>query len=365
MNIGILTYYFVHNYGAVLQAYGMQQVLRQLGHTPEFLTFNRSYDHMPIGMDKKYNIGLRSIPFLFRYLFANGVGTFFYNFLKKEYIGNFKYKKMNIGHRYSDITEGAVLIGSDEVFSIDVGVNPCLFGHDISSNIIFSYAASFGSTKLEDIDSFGCKELISSGIDRMKFIGVRDISSKNIVHTLTNRDATLTCDPVILYGFENEILRAREEKIREKYILLYSYDKNLNDKKEVRIIKKIAKENHLKIWSVGYYHKWCDRNIMCTPLEIFKYFCNAEFVITDTFHGSVLSIITNTPISVILKNKNQKVEFLLEHYQMSERIVSKIEDLEKNYVRDYKYNEVNKLITQDRQESYNFLKNCIAEKENA
>ena len=81
MKVGILTYYFVHNYGAILQAYGMQCVLEKMGYDSAFLTFDRNYDHMPAGADKKYNLSVKSIPLLTKYFLKNGAGTFYYNFI--------------------------------------------------------------------------------------------------------------------------------------------------------------------------------------------------------------------------------------------------------------------------------------------
>ena len=131
MKIGILTYYFVHNYGAILQAYGMQKVLEKLGHESAFLTFNRNYDHIPVGADRKYNLSIKSVPLLTKYLLSNGMGTFYYNYKKRESLQTFTRKYMKMGERYSDADRDAVLIGSDEVFSIDIGLNPFLYGHDI------------------------------------------------------------------------------------------------------------------------------------------------------------------------------------------------------------------------------------------
>lgn len=185
MKIGILTYYFVHNHGAILQAYGMQCVLEQLGHEATFLTFSRNYDHMEVGADKKYNLSIKSVPLLFNYFLSNGAGTFYYNYKKRNQLHLFKKQYMKMGERYSDAEQDAVLIGSDEVFAIDVGINPFLYGHDIPVNNIFSYAASFGSSEIYDIEKAGCKELIGSGLKKLKNIGVRDVCSYNIVKELS------------------------------------------------------------------------------------------------------------------------------------------------------------------------------------
>ena len=124
--------------------------------------------------------------------------------------------------RYTDVKRDAVLIGSDEVFAIDVGLNPFLYGHDIPVKNIFSYAASFGSTRLEDIERMGCKEIIGSGLTKLINIGVRDITSQTIVRDITKREAIINCDPVILYGYKDEIEKAQALRSTKRFIIIYS-----------------------------------------------------------------------------------------------------------------------------------------------
>lgn len=359
MKIGILTYYFVHNYGAVLQAYAMQKVLEDMGHRVTFLKFDRNYDHIPEGADKKYNLSIQSMPLLINYLISNGVRTFYYNYIKKKRLHTFIKKNMKIGERYSDACQDAVLIGSDEVFAIDVGINPFLYGHNIPIKTIFSYAASFGSTQLIDVTNYGCKELIKAGFEKMYSIGVRDEITSQMVKSISNKDTKLNCDPVILYGYQNEIQKVQKKQSKEKYLILYSYDKNFNDRIDINIIKQFAKKYNMKIWSVGYYHKWCDKNIMCHPVKIIDLFCNAEMVITDTFHGSVISLITNTSFMVKLNKKNQKIEFLLEQYNILDRKTKNIKDINILFNQQINYDNINKLLKQEREKSMMFLKQCL------
>ena len=68
MEIGILTYYGVHNHGAVLQANGLKRILEKQGHSVRFLSFERNYDYIPAEQTKKYKIGIGSIPYYFKYL---------------------------------------------------------------------------------------------------------------------------------------------------------------------------------------------------------------------------------------------------------------------------------------------------------
>ena len=69
MKIGILTYYGVHNHGAVLQANALRRYLKYLGHDVFFLSFERNYDYIPKKNANKYKGGLSIISFYFKYIF--------------------------------------------------------------------------------------------------------------------------------------------------------------------------------------------------------------------------------------------------------------------------------------------------------
>ncbi len=84
MKIGILTYYDVHNHGAVLQVNALRRYLKHLGYDVTFLSFERNYDFIPQENSKKYQGGLASISFYFKYVFKKGVPNIVYNLNKKR-----------------------------------------------------------------------------------------------------------------------------------------------------------------------------------------------------------------------------------------------------------------------------------------
>lgn len=360
MKIGILTYYSVHNHGALLQAYGMQRTLQKMGNEVDFLTFERNYENMEPGSEKKYKIGISSIPLYLKYMKDNGLGAFVYNGKKSLALNKFRKKFLAIGEEYFKCHRDAVCIGSDEVFSIEIGYNPFFYGLDVDAPCIFSYAGSFGPTTLYDVEQSHHKENIADGLRQMKSVSVRDNNSKKIVESLTDKEALLVCDPVILYGYEEEIRAIKKKKKPSaKYILLYSYDKNSNGFEEIRALREYAKRHGLKIYSVGYYHKWCDMNINVSPLDLFYYFCNAELVVTDTFHGTVLSLITNAEFVSLVRNNGNKLAFLLEQYCLENRIVKDYSELLGREMPKINYVDVNKIIEIERKKSREYLKNTL------
>lgn len=360
---GIITHYDVHNHGAQLQLYALIKVLKTLGYDAKALRYTKNYDFYEENASKKYNITLASIPTYVKYLVTKGISKTLYN-VKKRYILN-KFRSGNelVGEYYSHATDlDAVVIGSDEIFSIESGLNPCFFGMGVPCDRIVSYAASFGSTTKDFIVDKKAEEFISAGIRRISSVSVRDENSKHIIEEYSNLSPTVVCDPVILYGFVDEIKKAREKKNKacEKYIIVYSYDNTMNDYASVKAIKDYAKRCGCKLYSLGFYHKWCDKNINVDPIDIFDWLINAECVVTDTFHGAVLSIITNTKMCVKLKETNtNKLLWLLKEYELTDRIVNEFSEIYAVLQSSIDFEKVNAVIEQKRAHSLDYLKEAI------
>lgn len=365
MKIGIITHYDVHNHGAHLQLYALKQYLNFLGHNAKALRFRKNYDFMGgIEAEKKYNISFRSIPFYIKYIFKNGLNRTFYNIKKRRILAEFRKTHALVGNYYSEEKDlDAVVIGSDEIFSVEAGPNPWYYGIGVACSNQISYAASFGPTSLKQIEEHNVGSLVKAGLEQLEFISVRDENSANLVKYFTGRDAVIVCDPVLLYDFSVQLnqntITHFKNSLREKYCIVYSYDYNMNDEKTVKAIKDYAKKRGLKIYSPGYFHGWCDRNINLDPLDIFKWFFCADMVFTDTFHGSVISLVTGTQFVSQIRGNGNKLGFLLEQYGVSERQVNDFSTIEQivNKPIDYDCVETRKLDI--RKKSMQYLNDAL------
>lgn len=356
MRIGILTYYNVHNHGALLQANALKTVLKSLGHDSEFLSFVRNYDMIAPEQVSKYKIGVGSLKFYVAYLFEKGVLNILYNLRKNQILSAYREKNLPILHSYDAFDGDAVIIGSDEVFSMEIGVNPFFYGYGLQPKRILSYAGCFGPTTLRDIEKAGKTEFVADGLKKMTAISVRDMNSGNIVSELTGTIPELVCDPVILYGYQKEMTVFKPNI--KNYILIYSYDRNMNDKEEVQTIRKYAREHSLSILSVGYYHSWA-KNIEATPEMLLGWMKNAALVITDTFHGAVMSLICNTQMVVKLRGNQNKLGYLMNEYELSSRVVSNFSQLEIVAEKQVDFVHVNKIIAERRAKSMEYLKRAL------
>lgn len=357
-----MTYYGVPNHGALLQANALQHVLQSMGHEVRFLTFDRSYEYISTEQTKKYKIGLKSIPFFFKYTINTGLGNVFYNYKKSNTLKAFRKDYFNLDTSYDEFEGDVVVVGSDEVFSLEIGYNPVMYGYGIKASQIVSYAASFGPTTIKDIYEKEKSSAIALGLQSFSAISVRDLNSQRVINQLTSKEVPLVCDPVILYGYEKEIEAYTPNEA--DYLVIYAYTDRMNDEEEVRAIREYASNHGLKVYSVGYYHKWCDKSINVSPVELLGWIRNATLTITDTFHGSVMSIICNTPLIVKLRDNANKLEYLMSEYGLLERIINDFQSIEKVSSGKIDFEDVNRRIKDRRKESMEYIKTAI-ERENA
>ena len=359
--IGILTHYQVHNHGAILQMHGLYNTLKNFGLSPVVLTYQKDFSFLDKGLSNKYNLSLKSIPFYLEYLKKQGFAKTLFNVKKQRLLSRFKTENYIFSPLQQQTLDYAV-IGSDEVLSLEVGVNIMMYGHSVPAQTVFSYAASFGQTGVERIKQKHCTALISSGLKTLKAICVRDKASAETVQALTGITPKICFDPVLLYGFEKELKQTKYNVPQVPYLAVYAYDNNLNDPAEVEKIKTFATKHKLKIVSAGFYHKWADINLNVNPLELLQVIKKAKYVVTDTFHGSVMSILLNTPFAVKVRDMNiNKIGYLLESLGAESRKISSFDDLEKVLLSPADWQTVNSNILNLRKQGTEYLQGVLNE----
>jgi len=150
-------------------------------------------------------------------------------------------------------------------------------------------------------------------------------------------------------------------KIQEKYMILYAYAGRISDR-ESDWITKYAKKKNLKVYAIGGIQKCADRFIDCSPFEVLAYFKNAEEVITDTFHGSIFSIITHRPFTTLVRKSvgnsygnEEKLVDLLNRLGLSLRMTAQIAETENINAQLMDYDKVEKVLSIERQNARQYL----------
>ena len=354
MKVGILTWHKAINHGAVLQTYASCQIIKELGYQPIVL----DYDWDLYEKNNSYERILRRIKKLSVTNIVNHIKVKRLRSEKKDNFAMFLNQYMPIGNKYDcEGNLGAVYIGSDMVFDITEGYNPFMYGKNVAAPYIFSYAASFGYTKLENLQKSEHYTEIVSELSNLKNIGYRDANTKYLCTELGLTNVAIeNIDPVLTYGFEKELEDWDTGKWRQqKYLVIYSYDSTMNDKNIVRQIRDFAREKGLKVISCGYYHDWCDECIPASPKEFVEIFKHAKYVITDTFHGTVFSLIFHKRFSTIVLKNGFKVKHLLNQVGLESRIITNDHSLKQILNNEVDYNRYNEWIMMERKKSKDYI----------
>ena len=359
--VGILSMQKVINYGSYLQAYALKQLL------------------LKNGADKVYFIDIIQGTPLTGYEYPEwNIKVFIKNFIRSlltnklfSHLKNNNYLKklrQSIENNFGDLglyetppnRYDLVVIGSDEVFNCcqmsTWGYTLQLYGEISDAEEVITYAGSFGHTTMEQLCSYKIDDEISVTMKGLKEISVRDDNSEEIVKKLTGRTPLRHIDPVLAYGYKEEI---ENQKIdyAEDYLLIYSYHDRITNSDEIKVICDFADKNKLKIISVFCRYDWCDKAIIPdTPVEVLGWFKNAKYVITDTFHGTIFSIITHSNFSTIIRDTNrQKITSLLEHFKLENRQSNNDNCFEQLYKENIDYSEVEKMLERDRLSTMTYL----------
>jgi len=360
MKYGIITHYDVHNHGASLQLNALVKVLkRDFNVDAQALRFETNYDFADKSVRNKHRISIKSIGYFLNYIRERGLKLFLFNIRKSRLFRRFNQRENLIGLHCKDCENlDAIIIGSDEVFSLAVGPTPEFFGYNLPSKKVFAYAGCFGPTTIEDVRKVHCEDFVRDGLNSMIGLSMRDQNSIAIAKEFTGRDAELVVDPVILYGYKKE-LDALTNPGLPKYLLVYAYESRLNEPKEYQSILDFAHKNGMIVVCPGFFHKWADKNINTDPVELLRYFKYAECVVTDTFHGAVMSIITGRNLAVKIRDNGNKLMNLLTEYGLDKRVINDDWNLDAIFSKTQDNDFVVSEVERRRKVSLDYLKRMI------
>ena len=360
--VSILSMQRVLNYGSFLQAYALKQLLLEHGAEQVYFMDIQSGKPLPGYSLKKSSSLFRRIWRILKIVF---IGKLFCRLRDKS----FK-KRVNesisacfpmLGLDEKPLkTPDIVVIGSDEVFNCcqlsPWGYTLQLYGKIPAVKRIISYAASFGHTTLEQLKKFHIDTEIGDALKTLSAISVRDENSYHIVYELTGVNPQIHLDPVLIYGFQKEIEGMALPKVKD-YIVIYSYQGRIKDRSEIQRICNFAKKENKKLLSIFCRYDWCDEAIIPnTPLEVLAWFKGADYVITDTFHGTIFSIITYKQFGTLIRLTNvQKLTSLLCDLNLSDRCISAEKDMDVILKSPINYCVVEDILRKEREKALKFL----------
>ena len=353
--VGILSMQRIANYGSFLQAYGLKCILEELGCQVEFVDYHPGETLIPADggtgikrkISKVYNVLKNRAPLSEKLKFIR---------YKKNYSSRYLpllgvKEQMN----YSPELD-MLIIGSDEVFNCvqnntNVGFCPELFGEGNCAARLISYAASFGNTTSKKLSKYHVKEQVADWLKNFDALSARDSNSEKIVEDLTGTKPLYHLDPVLMYDFLGECKQIPSAVPENKYMILYGYSGRFT-REECKQIRSYAEQRNLNIFCIGGIQDCCDRFVDCNPFEVIAYFQNAECVITDTFHGTILSIITHKPFASVVRNAGygnvEKLEDLLIRLELEGHMVTNMSNFADKMAQTVDYLYVDQIIADER-----------------
>lgn len=371
MLVGIMTMHRVPNYGSFLQAYSLKKMIESLGHDVVFVDFRVEPDIEHRGdAVERIRCGVRRFK---KDLKATALGHVVKHVVRREDLTSRSTmfgcdRLLGVTDKYRYRTKCDVLvIGSDEVFNClqlgpNVGYSLELFGRHANAARIVSYAASFGNTTLEKLKHYGVAEEISGLLKDFDALSVRDRNSASVVEELTSIVPQIHLDPVLVSGIENATWA---DGPNDGFIILYGYSFRFTEE-ECSAAMAFAHSRGLKLVAVGEDQILRDEHIRCRPDQVLPYFKSAEYVVTDTFHGTIFSAVSHTPFVTIPRgDKNgqggniQKLTSLLDGIGLADRRIESIDGIESVLTSKIDFSYSDEIRRKEAQRSMNYLQRCF------
>ena len=165
---------------------------------------------------------------------------------------------------------------------------------------------------------------------------------------------------VLIYNFDCEVEQEALPKMPKHYCVVYSYYNRIHTAEEIDAIKEFCKRHELTPIAIGAPQFWIEDYIVCSPFQCLKIFKESDFVITDTFHGTIFASKYADKFAVLARasNKNKLLD-LVGKIEMKEHLMSDLSELEEKYGLLKNKENFNLIIERETQRSIQYLTNNI------
>lgn len=321
--------HFPCNFGAVLQAYALSYQLKKDGVSVNIINYIPDYFKKRVGLWYVGNSKYEKNPLLRLAYYVHMVPT---RYRRNRVFAQFRMNELNITKEYSqeDLMNGKYpssekfICGSDQIWNEinDTIYDPIYFLQFVREDCKrYSYAAS-GTI------SFPCsskvEKIVIPRIKSFNQISVREDSLQQNLSGLINREIYHVCDPVFLLN-QNEwkelTSKRQNTPILHKYVLVYVVG---NDTKPFIKAREIGDKLNLPVYAISWFRcPHVDKILKCDPYEFVSVFSNAEYVITNSFHGTAFSIIFNKVFWVCdTYIANHRMKSILKRTELESRLIT-------------------------------------------
>lgn len=366
--IGILTFHWADNHGAMLQAFGLKTWLARQMYDPFIINYGpaqlRGRDWLvPYAPFKSLK---RRLRFAVRG-FVRNIRTGGEWFLQKRNMRQFRERFLTADRKIlrrlrslSDIDADAVVVGSDQIWNPDItfGLLPAYFGAFGNEGVkkTVAYGASLGSHSLPE----KYEAEFSGLLDAVDCISVREKGTAGYIKNRFHRNAVDVMDPVFLLD-PRDWLAIESRPAQSDYIFYHEAEPNEDLR---RIACGLAEEKGLQVIALAYralkaplpFHMVYSAG----PAQFLGYIHGAKYVLTNSFHAVAFSLIFHKPFLVYNhKAVGARIEDLLLSMGVSERIAARndIPDIDA----EIDWAQLERRILDKRKQSEDFLHAALAE----
>lgn len=324
MKIGILTYSAAHNFGAILQCYGLYHTVKSLGHEVEVIDYRPQYlsTYEPkFGIRQVINRHIKSLSERWRQ----------YRYWREVYDGynNFKSEEMVMSEPVYNPDElrtviqqfDIVIVGSDQIWNPQFNGNDNAWFGDLNATSVkwISYAASAGNP--QNIERF---QDLHNLLNNFSSISVRERELADILKNYTGEVYPTVIDPSLLSDIS---CWGKWIKPVEKGEYIVTYQARESDD-TFRIANAISRQlGNIRIIPLDFYgnvseHGYATR--ITDPQGFISLIKNARCVVTTSFHGTAFSIILKTPFYTLRLNDgaDNRSENLLKSLDLESRMIA-------------------------------------------
>lgn len=379
IKIGIITFYYKnYNYGGILQAYALEKFLNQQEFSNKYSAEQICYDPLAVK--------LPVLERIFRFLCRGSFRKKFEKIILRIIQRWFKQKKLlditgqtlccmddfsntmikhstriynENNYREFEYMYDVLICGSDQIW------NPIAVRNAYLLKGIKKTKIAYGPSLAVECLKWPEKVKYKLALRNMNKISVREKSNQKELSKLLNKNVDVVVDPAFLLTKEHWYNLIKDEVlIKDKYVFVYSLGK-LNPVFE-QIIKKHKQDGGIIIAIAGVTDIDIDVDIHvheCSPIKFLSLINNAEFVITDSFHAVVFSIIYETKFLVAnridaVSNMFGRIYDLLVLTDLTDACLTNNNNLDIHEVKynfEYAYNKIERL----KNDSIRFLLNAI------
>ena len=355
----------VNNFGSVLQAYGLKKMVESLGHEVVFFRIipNKEDDRL-IEQKEEYledhelSWNTTILKKIDRYLLVRIIQKICKE-RQNRIFSDFRHKYLSTSNDRERCN--VCIIGSDEVFNCMLsskwGFTSQLFGNIPNADSVITYAASCGSTRIEAVPE-AVRNKIKDAFTSIRAFSVRDNNTNTFVASLTDKEIIESLDPVVISNYDKEIASVTLPSFfsTHKYCIVYSYPNRFHSPEDINNIVSFCKKRRLSLVTLGGYQTWINNSFALSPFQLLKAFRGADFIITDTFHGTIFSEKYAKRYAVLVRRSNSnKLEDLITRLSIECHQINDTKELDVAYKHTNDFIHIRELENMEYRNSLHYL----------